>query len=746
MNISSVSGGVTTGDARQVQSNNGLDLASVGVAPAPQDSGGITASFLFSSMLNQLLPGSNSEASADAAGGDSPTLPSALTAQTTVAPASDTKPKMRLSAFTPVLDGDLRLRVAEYNAQVTTAIAQPSTNPLMPPAVSIPTLPSEPQAKDGAGEQDGQTPEPVTVGPQPLKPELEVMPSSLSAIRSNLIERPAVPPAIVAPDMATPALKPMEETPRAASEPNPNHTENTSARSSAQDSHGGAEEPLVQAAEASEPEIVPASRPQTVNQAEVAASRHTPEVAIAASENLSDVENTPARSSAGQSSEGVRTGRRPAINETSQSNVRATTHPEVQERASAESGLMRDAVITRPNESHASMLRQSRPEKAGNSNTELAAETGSTGPNAIPESTQPPAPVIPVQAVVPKSPVSQDVTTPIDDRAPLKSRSDAQTPVTIPPRAESVAPVTTEKRQNNSETGSQDNRQPVPLMWAPAAAVTAEPSLAPEQTGHTPANQDREPIERNSAPEFVRSGTPVAPTDTQVAFTGRLVERTTPETQTPAAAPPEPVRRPALERFSAPLTQEIASDRQPREFVEIERPTVHVEPNVIGSAIHREVASTTSRPVGDAAPTSRTTNSETIQQPVTRQAPGPVREISVRIGDPAQESAHLRVVERGGEVMVSVRSGSEQLARTLSSDLGELTHRLEQTGFQTELWRPVTQSSSSDLSGDRRDNASTAGQNQDQQSLPGERRNGQDQPGRNTRQLWDELDESLSFS
>ena len=117
----------------------------------------------------------------------------------------------------------------------------------------------------------------------------------------------------------------------------------------------------------------------------------------------------------------------------------------------------------------------------------------------------------------------------------------------------------------------------------------------------------------------------------------------------------------------------------------------------------------------------------------------------MRVNDQTQESAHLRVVEKGGEVTVSVRTGSEQFARTLSNDLGELTHRLEQTGFQAELFRPSATSSSSEPGQDRRDNPSTADQNANQ-SLSRERRDSQQHPGQHAREWVDDLEESMGLS
>ena len=150
------------------------------------------------------------------------------------------------------------------------------------------------------------------------------------------------------------------------------------------------------------------------------------------------------------------------------------------------------------------------------------------------------------------------------------------------------------------------------------------------------------------------------------------------------------------------------------------------------------------RPTTEVAQSAMAQKAETIDIPSDRESSGIVREISMRVGGQAQESAHVRVVERGGEVLVSVRTGSEQLARTLNSDLGELAHRLEQTGFQTELWRPVSETSGGESSHDRRGDPSSAGNEYD--GLSRDQRDSRDHSSRRPQEWMDDLDESMTRS
>jgi hypothetical protein len=123
-------------------------------------------------------------------------------------------------------------------------------------------------------------------------------------------------------------------------------------------------------------------------------------------------------------------------------------------------------------------------------------------------------------------------------------------------------------------------------------------------------------------------------------------------------------------------------------------PAVRVEaPRVDGPAIP-------ARPVTDAAPAFK---SEPIDSrparapdpPATTAAPIPetneeikpaprsAQEIALRLGSSADSRVDVRITDRGGEVHVSVRTPDGVLAREMRQDLGSLTGRLAQAGFET---------------------------------------------------------------
>jgi len=71
-----------------------------------------------------------------------------------------------------------------------------------------------------------------------------------------------------------------------------------------------------------------------------------------------------------------------------------------------------------------------------------------------------------------------------------------------------------------------------------------------------------------------------------------------------------------------------------------------------------------------------------------------LRELSLAISSKPSdgqqaEQVSLRVVERGGEVRVSVRTPDTELAGTLRDQLGELVSGLADRGFRADTWQPL---------------------------------------------------------
>ena len=124
---------------------------------------------------------------------------------------------------------------------------------------------------------------------------------------------------------------------------------------------------------------------------------------------------------------------------------------------------------------------------------------------------------------------------------------------------------------------------------------------------------------------------------------------------------------------------------------------------------------------------------------------GTASELSFSVSGSDQQKVEVRVMDRAGEVRVSVRTPNEELATTLRSDLGSLTGKLNQSGFTTEAFAPG--SHSGEFS--REQNNPSANQQQSSGQDRNFQRQGQQQESqqdsRSRRPQWlDELENSMS--
>ena len=78
----------------------------------------------------------------------------------------------------------------------------------------------------------------------------------------------------------------------------------------------------------------------------------------------------------------------------------------------------------------------------------------------------------------------------------------------------------------------------------------------------------------------------------------------------------------------------------------------------------------------------------------------PPRELTLRLETVNGDPVRLRLLERGGELQVAVRTPDRDLARTLHDHINDLVTRLDSKGLETELWRPQAAGSSHNLAGE----------------------------------------------
>jgi hypothetical protein len=139
-----------------------------------------------------------------------------------------------------------------------------------------------------------------------------------------------------------------------------------------------------------------------------------------------------------------------------------------------------------------------------------------------------------------------------------------------------------------------------------------------------------------------------------------------------------------------------------------------------------------------------------IDQPVSvrsadiDQTPAPsanntVRDVRLQVTGSDDQRVDVRVMDRGGELRVSVRADDPSLVRSLQDNVGDLSTRLDQAHFQSEVWTPRTQAIS------QTDSASTNGRTfSNGGEASGGSGQGQQQNGRQQQQpAWmDDFDET----
>jgi hypothetical protein len=71
-----------------------------------------------------------------------------------------------------------------------------------------------------------------------------------------------------------------------------------------------------------------------------------------------------------------------------------------------------------------------------------------------------------------------------------------------------------------------------------------------------------------------------------------------------------------------------------------------------------------------------------------------VRDVRLQVSGSDNQRVDVRVMDRGGELRVSVRADDPSLVRSLQDNVGDLSTRLDQARFQSEVWTPRMEAAS----------------------------------------------------
>lgn len=145
-----------------------------------------------------------------------------------------------------------------------------------------------------------------------------------------------------------------------------------------------------------------------------------------------------------------------------------------------------------------------------------------------------------------------------------------------------------------------------------------------------------------------------------------------------------PADQPERDRHTEKTETPTPLESTPRHAPEAESHATPLAPAAPGPAAPKTAAPPAAMPAA--------TSLDAQDRPVQSR---PAQEISLQISSGGDHKVDVRLVERAGEVHISVRTPDVTLARELRQDLGSLTGKLAQGGFATEQFTPAGTGSSS---------------------------------------------------
>ncbi len=201
--------------------------------------------------------------------------------------------------------------------------------------------------------------------------------------------------------------------------------------------------------------------------------------------------------------------------------------------------------------------------------------------------------------------------------------------------------------------------------------------------------------------------------------------------QTTAGSPDAPALAADVPHFSSALAAAAAVEAAPGITTEhssdaesnpVAAPLAQVERTRTSDdrAAAVEPSSGTSRADLDAAASERTES---------------VRNVRLQVEGENNQRVDVRLTELGGELRVNVRSADATLTQAMQDHMPDLTNRLQQEHFRTEVWLPRSSQTSASDSSNTRGSHSQAGNTSDQQNS-GRRQNGR----QNNQRDWQDED------
>lgn len=328
------------------------------------------------------------------------------------------------------------------------------------------------------------------------------------------------------------------------------------------------------------------------------------------------------------------------------------------------------------------------------------------------------------------------VATPVTDASPVLLRL-LQFGLNIGPRIEKSTGTPVERSSNDAAAAPKvdEEQQAEPqTVAAPPTDLSFALRLtdASQSSAPTPAG----PVSNDAQPQPPQSSQPSSPTQ--------------PVSPVQPAAPVQPVRaaQPADSSDNdKPATKQQSHEDAPAAAAKTEQPAAPA-PTVAIAPSTPPASTPVTAPVKEPTPVAHTapTVNEPLDKPV---AAAPAQRISLTVSDSQNKPVEVHLMERAGEVRVSVRAADETMSHSMRADLGSLNGKLAQSGYNAESYTPAMANgggaSNERQSSDGRESSAGGRQNSQQNQSGGQQQSSRD--GRGQRPAWvEELENSLASS
>jgi hypothetical protein len=276
-------------------------------------------------------------------------------------------------------------------------------------------------------------------------------------------------------------------------------------------------------------------------------------------------------------------------------------------------------------------------------------------------------------------------------------------------------------------TSLTDWREKLDTPTAVTGAVSNEPSSSPRDADVAP----------QSAPSSVENGVNKAD---NLSFAMRLQGEKATAQQTGSSGRAEVMRQPD-ENLSKELDQQSGPTTNGNLIVPIEPVAKQRElqrervlDSVVAPVADHSAPARQNEPQAQSSQAQSTTMTEN-EKPITEKSE-PVRNIQVQLAGENSERVNLKMMDVGGELRLSVRTSDPALAQALQDRMPELTGRLEQQNYRTEVWTPRVAASEQSNASHSGASSSQADSSPHEHDQPGRRQNQQ----RNQPDWFDELE------